>query len=235
MSAVETVDTPAPVERRYGFSVLLSGFARMVRAWRPVLVAVVLNTVVQALLTWPDLTPGLSLWFLLASAVSFAAFLLALALQVSAALHAVDGPVSLGAAMATARERLGWFSLHAVLLLVAVMIGLMLYTVPGLVVIALTPFVLLAAMDGRRNVVATNFHAMGFRFGRWLLTTVVLAVVLFVFFLLAALNSFFIGGVIASVIAWLVLGLLSAWLLCAWATVYRSTPAGAQEQVSSAA
>ena len=101
-----------------------------------------------------------------------------------------------------------------------------------LLVAALTPFLPLAAMDGHRAAMGTNFRAVGARFGRWLVTSLVLIVAGLVLYLLSAVNTFFVKGTPASVIFWLVIGIVAWWLLTAWALIFRTTPVGAREPAS---
>ena len=87
---------------------------------------------------------------------------------------------------------------------------------------ALTPYLLLAVVDGKWNPLAINFRTLGARWGRWLVTVVLMGVICFVMWFLSALDGFFVTGAPGAIIAWLVLGLVSAWFTCAWALVYRS-------------
>ena len=91
-----------------------------------------------------------------------------------------------------------------------------------LIVAALTPFLPIAAMDGQRNALAVNFRTLGGKFWRWLLTSVILLIAGVIFFLLAAVDVFFIKGTPAAVFFWLAIGLVAWWLLTAWTLVYRA-------------
>ena len=162
-------------------------------------------------------------------------FLVAYGLLLAAALDAVTGRAGLGAAWERLRLRFVPYLLWSVGLLLVVMVGLALYTVPGLLVIAVTPFLLLAVMDGRPNPLAANVRALGARWGRWLVTVVIMGIVAAVLWLLTALNSFFVTGSVAAFISWLVLGLVAAWFTTAWAMVYRSTPVGAPGEAAAPA
>jgi hypothetical protein len=137
-------------------------------------------------------------------------------------LQAVEGPVSAGAAVDTLRDRtwplLAW-SLGLVLVAIA---GFAIYVVPGFIVLALTPYLLLAVVDGQRNPIAVNFRTIGARWGRWLITVVIMGAICFIMWFLSALDGFFVTGAPGAIIAWLVLGLVSAWFTCAWALIYRS-------------
>ena len=206
----------------YRVSVLVTGFARMWRAWRVLLPVVIVNAVVQGILLLSGVLPYLTIVFVLTALLSFVILVASFGLIAAAMLQAVQGPVSAGAAIDTLRARtwplLAW-SLGLVLVAIA---GFALYVVPGFIVLALTPYLLLAVVDGKRNPLAVNFRTIGARWGRWLITVVLMGVICFVMWFLSALDGFFVTGAPGAIIAWLVLGLVSAWFTCAWALVYRS-------------
>jgi hypothetical protein len=194
--------------RLYRVSALASGFVRMWRGWRVILPVVVANAVVQALLVWPPFTYDSTWWTLLSAVLS--------------ALHVADGAVSWSQATITLRAHLLSYALWAAAWLLAVSVGLALNTFPGLLVAALTPFLLLAALDGHRNALGRNLRTLGRRFWRWLLTVVIMGAALFVGDLSAGLFTFFTRNPLASLVVWLVGGLVLAWFTTTWALVYRS-------------
>ena len=148
------------------------------------------------------------------------------AVLVSVALRVVDGRVGLKAALAGASSHLPMFALWVVVQWVVVVALSLLYGPLAILVAVLTVFVPLAAADGRGNAVGANFSAIKDRWGRWLLTTIILLVIGLIVFLLSAVNVFFIKGTVAAFIAWLVLGLGLWWMYTAWAALYRSTRVG---------
>ena len=206
----------------YRVSALVTGFARMWRAWRLLLPVVIVNAVVQGILLLSGVLPYLTIVFVLTALLSFVILVASVGLIAAAMLQAVEGPVSAGAAIDTLRARtwplLAW-SLGLVLVAIA---GFALYVVPGFIVLALTPYLLLAVVDGKRNPLAVNFRTLGARWGRWLVTVVLMGVICFVMWFLSALDGFFVTGAPGAMIAWLLLGLVSAWFTCAWALIYRS-------------
>lgn len=206
----------------YRVSVLVTGFARMWRAWRVVLPVVIINALVQGILLLSGALPYLSIVFVLTALLSFVILVASFGLVAAAALQAAEGPVSPGRAVDALRKRawplLAW-SLGLVLVAIA---GFALYVVPGFIVLALTPYLLLAVIDGQRNPLAVNFRTIGGRWGRWLITVVLMGVICFVMWFLSALDGFFVTGAPGAIIAWLVLGLVASWFTCAWALVYRS-------------
>ncbi|MFN8167907.1 MAG: hypothetical protein U0S36_03890 [Candidatus Nanopelagicales bacterium] len=231
MSAVEVVqETP----RRYGWSVLVAGLRGLVRGWRVVLPVVVLGALAQALLVWPNPVPGQSWWSYAAGAVSYVLLLVVGALLAASALLSVHGPVHWGPAVAHARRSAGWFALWATVWVAVAAAGLTLWTWPGLLWLAVTPYLLLAASDGRRGALLDDLRAIAARPGRWLLTTVLLVLVCAVAWMIAAIIGFFGGVVLDALLTWLVLGLLGAWFLASWAALWRSTPVGVESDDAAA-
>jgi hypothetical protein len=206
----------------YRVSVHATGFARMWRAWRVLMPVVIVNALVQGILLLSGVLPYLTIVFVLTALLSFVILVASFGLIAAAMLQAVEGPVSAGAAVDTLRDRtwplLAW-SLGLVLVAIA---GFALYVVPGFIVLALTTYLLLAVIDGQRNPIAVNFRTIGARWGRWLITVVVMGVICFIMWFLSALDGFFVTGAPGAIIAWLVLGFVSAWFTCAWALIYRS-------------
>jgi hypothetical protein len=194
----------------------------MWRTWRVMLPVVVVNALLQGLFLLPGVLPYLSVAFIAVALLSFVALVTSFGLVAAAMLQATEGPVLPATVIARLRERalplLAW-SLGLVLIAV---IGFALYIVPGFIVLALTPYLLLAVMDGRRNPLAVNFHTIGARWGRWLVTLVIMGVLCFGLWFLSALDGFFVTGAPGSVVAWAVLGFVCAWFTCAWALIYRS-------------
>ena len=206
----------------YRVSVLATGFARMWRAWRVLLPVVLVNALVQGILLLSGVLPYLTIVFILTALLSFVILVASFGLIAAAMLEAAEGPVSVGAAVHTLRDRtwplLAW-SLGLVLVAIA---GFALYVVPGFIVLALTPYLLLAVIDRQRNPLVVNFRTIGARWGRWLVTVAIMGVISFIMWFLSALDGFFVTGAPGAIIAWLVLGLVSAWFTCAWALIYRS-------------
>ena len=206
----------------YRVSVLAIGFARMWRAWRLLLPVVIVNALVQGILLLSGVLPYLTIVFVFTALLSFVILVASFGLIAAAMLQAVEGPVSAGAAIDTLRDRtwplLAW-SLGLVLVAIA---GFAIYVVPGFIVLALTPYLLLAVVDGQRNPIAVNFRTIGARWGRWLITVAIMGAICFIMWFLSALDGFFVTGAPGAIIAWLVLGLVSAWFTCAWSLIYRS-------------
>lgn len=206
----------------YRVSVLATGFARMWRAWRVLLPVVIVNALVQGILLLPGALPYLTVTFVLTALLSFVVLVASFGLIAAAMLQAVQGPVSAGAAFDTLRERTPPLLAWSFGLVLVTILGFALYVVPGFIVLALTPYLLLAVIDGQRNPITSNFRTIGARWGRWLITVALMGVICFVMWFLSALDGFFVTGAPGAMIAWTVLGLVAAWFTCSWALVYRS-------------
>ena len=216
------MSTTAEQKPLYRVSVLATGFARMWRAWRLLLPVVIVNALVQGILLLSGVLPYLTIVFVFTALLSFVILVASFGLVAAAMLQAVEGPVSVGAAVDTLRDRTWPLLAWSLGLVLVAILGFSLFVVPGFVVLALTPYLLLAVIDGKRNPLAVNFRTIGARWGRWLVTVVLMGAFCFVMWLLSALDGFFVTGAPGAIIAWLVLGLVSAWFTCAWALVYRS-------------
>jgi hypothetical protein len=235
MSDVKTEEvSPQPIAegkpKEYGFSALLTGFARMWRGFVPAIIAIVGNAVVQAVLTFWNPQVGLSVAFIIAAVISIAVLIVWLAVLSRTALGAVTGRVSVGHAISGVRPVLGRFALWTALQWLLILVGFLLLPLLGLLIGLVTVFVPLAAADGESNPLGANFKALKDRWGRWLVTSVILLVLLVILLLLSAVNVFFITGFAASLIFWLVFGFIALWLLTAYAAIYRSTRVGRATQ-----
>lgn len=215
-----TVDVSA--RSLYRVSVLATGLAHMWRAWRVLLPVVIINALVQGLLLLPGLQPYLTIPFILVSLLSFLVLVASFGLVAAAMLQAVEGSVSVSEAASTLRSRALPLLAWSLALVLVATLAFALFVVPGFIVLALTPYLLLAVVDGRRNPVAVNFRTIAARWGRWLVTVVVMGVLCFGLWFLSALDGFFVTGAPGAIIAWLALGFVSAWFICAWALIYRS-------------
>jgi hypothetical protein len=204
----------------YRFSALIRALLIMWRTTGPALAVIVVNTVVQGFLIWLNTQSGFSFGFFVAWLVSAVSVMALYAVLTSCALSAVDrdGTSVLARVKANAGPFVGWAALQWLLVLLVTLVQPLLV----LLVAALTPFLPIAAMDGQRNAIGVNFGTLSRKVMRWFITTVILLVAGFVYFLLNAVNVFFIKGTPAAVFFWLVIGLIAWWTLTAWALVYRA-------------
>lgn len=223
----EPTTSGTKADREYGFSALFSALGRMWRATAPALVAIVVNALVQSLLVYLNAPIGANFGFIISLVLSFAALVLCGGLLARSALGSVTGRVGLSDAIAGTKANLKTIVLWLTVLVVLVTIGTLLNPLVAWLILAVLAFVPLAAADGKGNALGVNFKALGERWGRWLVTVIVVVIVAAVIFLLSAVNVLFVKGFPASLIAWLAYGLLAWWILTAWAEIYRSTKAGA--------
>ena len=208
----------------YRITLLGSALLRMWRSWSVILPVVVINSVAQALLVWTGALPGPSISFILAALASFLVFVGSLTLVLSALLESAHGSMSHAAVRARTASALPRMLMWSAILLIATVIGLVLYVVPALILWMLTPFVLIAVVDGQSNPLRANFQAIGRHWGRWLVTSIVMGAIGGVLWLLGALDGFFVTGALGSLIGWLVLGLVVSWFSCAWVLLYLRRP-----------
>ena len=213
----------------YRVSSLAAAAVRMWRGWSVIVPVVVVNAILQGLLVWPPFTYATGWYTVLSAVVSGLVFLVGYGLVASAGLRVPAGRVGWAQAVGVLRDHAGRYALWAVLLLLVVSAGLAVYTVPGLLVMALTPFLLIAALDGARNPLAVNLRTIGRRSGRWLVTVLITGVGVLLGSVLAGLTAFFWRGGIAALLVWLVGGLLLAWVTVAWALIYRSAWSDSRE------
>ena len=203
-------------------SALASGFVRLWRGWRVFVPVILVNAVLQALLVWPTVTSSMGWWVVLSAVLSAIVFGVCFGLVASTALQVPDGSVGWGAAVGRLRAHLLPYTAWAAVWVLAVSVGLALYSIPGLVIAAVLPFLLLAALDDRGNPFVVNFRTVGRRFWRWLLTVAIAGLVLFVADLLAGLFTFFLRNPVGSLGVWIVGGFGAVWLTTTWALIYRS-------------
>lgn len=215
--SVDTTSRPL-----YRFTLLGTALVKMWRAWAVIVPVVLVNALVQALLVLPNVNPGLSPAFILLALVSLIVLIVAFGIVAAALLLASTGRTTPREAIERARARLLPLLAWSIGLLVVALIGLMAFVIPGLVVLALTPFLLLAVLDGKASPLAVNFRTIGARWGRWLVTVIVMGIVSFIVWLLSALDGFFVTGAPGALIGWILIGFVASWFTCAWALLYRT-------------
>ena len=224
-SQVDPVYVDPP--KQYGWSVLFTSIGRMWRGWAPALTIIIVNAVLQALLVlWNPIFGIDGIGAYLLAALSGLLILITAAVITATALLSVDGRVGLGAGLSRAASEFGWFALWMISLWIIVMVGYLLWTLPGIFLLAITPFVSIAAIDGQRNAIAANLKAISARPIRWLFTVLIVGAISGVLWLLSAFNTFFITGFWSSLFACLSVGMFCWWFQTAWARLYRSTPVG---------
>jgi hypothetical protein len=213
--------------KRYGFSATAAAGARFGRALGVFFLVIVVNTALQTGLAQikqvPLLTdPG----FLLIALVSLLALVLSLNLIATAALAVPYGHVTVRQALATALPRLPRFVLWGTVWVVVVMAGMMIYLIPGLLIIAITPYYTLALADGSPHPLKSNFQAIRSRPGRYVAMILMTTLILVLCYLFGSAANLLIAGVSPTLVVTFLMGLVVTWLVLAWALIYRSTPPG---------
>ncbi len=221
--------------KTYRISALASAFVRMWRGWAVIVPVVIVNALLQAVLIWSDPTPGNGVVPILLALASATVFAVAYGLVAATALHVARGKVGWAKAIATVKANAGGYVLCFVGLLIVVAIGSAFYGLPGLLVLAVTPFFLLAALDGEKNPLGSNFRAIGRRPWRWLITTAITGLVVILGSLINGFTAFFVRGSAASLIVWAISGLALAWFTTAWALIYRNAFAPTDRETSASA
>lgn len=208
----------------YKVSALLRGLLVAARGWRVVVPVILVNALLQTALISPGIHPEISLGFIALALISYAALVFSFVLVVQELLRVIsdDSRTGLLASVTNASRRFLPVLLWSLACTVLITMGLALYVLPGLALIALIPFLLIAAVDSQRNPVKVNFQVMTRRFWRWLLTVLIIGILCGVLWLLATVNAFFIAGPLGAFIAWVAYGLIAAWFTAVWALIYRS-------------
>lgn len=233
---VETTTQSSEKPKVYGHTVFITA---MVRYWRAVwvfLAVILVNAVLQTILVLPEGTvPSFNLLFIIKGIVSYLVMVGCLSVMVAAALQIPDGKVSFGSALSAARANFAKFLGWTVLWTLICVIGFMFYVYPGLILMAILPFVIFAASDARTNPLKANFQAIGSRIGRYLITLIVTLAFLAFLYVFAGLSAFVYPYVFAAFWMWLICGIVGSWLITGWALLYRSTKVGAKPSDEAAA
>ena len=206
-------DTLKP--RVYGFSVLVTGFARLFKQPLAFALVIVANAAVQGLLThWTILTTDTP-EFYFSAILSGISLLVCFAFICRLALATVDGKITLAQMARSTMNRAGLFLLWVLAELAAIWVLTVLFFWPGLIF-----------------MLVPTFRAIRDRFGRYLVTMVFWIVIMLASDVLIGLGSITLSPTVVAVIGWVYKGLVGAWLTCAFAALYRSTTTGAATTTS---
>jgi hypothetical protein len=191
----------------------------MWRGWRVFVPVVIANALIQAGISVFPYSPDQVGLNLLTSVVSAAVLWVTVAF-VTATAHIVP------------YRRVGWpdvtsllrrnglrFSLWLVLLVFVASTGLAVFTLPGILVVALTPFVLLASVAGEANPLRVNFTVIRSRFWRWLVTAVIGVILVLLGYVVLGFTEFFLRGPLGATVILVVVGFVTAWVMTAWALI----------------
>lgn len=219
----ETEVSSARPPRVYGFSVLLTGLARIGRQPLAFILIILLNAAIQGLLTYWTPLNSHDPAFYVSAFVSFASRVISFALTCQLGLATVDGKITLGELFRSTWRRFGLFFGWVLIELVAIWILTVLYFWPGMIFMLLIRFVALAAMDGQKNANKANFLAIKERVGRYLVTMVFWILIMVFSDALVALGSITLSPSVVAFIGWVYRGFIGVWLTCAFAGVGTAT------------
>jgi hypothetical protein len=215
--------TSVAVPASYKISALGRAALVMWRGWRITVVVVMLTAVIQAVMSAVAYSPTNIGWNVLSSVLSALVFLVASALVTASAHLSLSTSVSWAAVVALLRRHGRRFVLWLVGLILVTSIGLALYTWPGILLLALTPYVLLSSIAGDKNPLATNFRAIGQRFWRWLVTALIVTMLALLSYIVFGFTEFFLRGVLGASVIWIIIGFATAWIMTAWALILHAT------------
>ena len=204
----------------YRISALGRAALTMWRGWRVVLPVVVANALLQSLLAMPDGSLEQGALLTLLAVLSAVAFLFGYAFIGASALLSPRGPVRWTDVRRQLAGTLAPYALWALILLLATGAAMVLHRGAALLLHAVTVFVLIAALDGKRNPLAANVRAIGRRFWRWLVTAAITTAVIGLGIGFAGVTMFFLRAPLGALVVWLVAGLLVSWMTTAWALIY---------------
>ena len=221
-AAAEPVVAPraAAAPKLYRASALASGFVRMWRGWRVMVPVIVLNALIQALLVLPAYSVEAVALNAVFAVLSALVALASLVLVTIAAQQAIEGTSTWSQVVSADRRTLGLALIWAVALVLVLTVGFSLWTLPGILIAAVTPFVLIAAVAGKRNPLVANFRTIGRRFWRWLVTALITSALLLVGTLGSGFVVFFLRGMLGAGLVWLAVGVVAAWFTTAWTLIY---------------
>lgn len=218
--------TPAPAPKLYRVSALASGFVRMWRGWQVIVPLIIVNALIQGLIVLPETSVNDVVVNTLLALLSAVVALKSFVVVTEVAVRVADGPVTWPMVFPKLRRSTWAGMLWGALMLLALVIGFSLYTVPGIIIAALSPFVVIAAVDGARNPLVANFRTIGRRFWRWLITAVLTGLAITLGYLGSGFVMFFLRGMLGASLIWLAAGFVAAWCITAWALIYRSAQSG---------
>lgn len=219
--SVEILERSARTPRvTYRFSALSRAFLLFWRAAIVLLPVILLNAIVQALLTLASYSPDDVVLNTVLAALSGLLVLLSIAVVTACAVSVSGGTFGWSSTFAWARQHWLTFGVWSVGLGIVVALGFALWTVPGILVLAVTPFMLIAAMSGERNALRANFTVLARKFWRWLVTTLIVVVVASLWFLISGFVDFFLRGLLGAITVWTVTGFFASWFIVAYALIY---------------
>lgn len=223
------VSAPEAKPKEFKFSALISAVGRFFRNFWALVIAIVVNAIVQAILVATNVTISFNFGFIIFVLISLAGFLWSFFYINRVGLEGTVGKPSIAEVYNQDNSNFTKFALWSLALWLVTLIALIVYAWAAVLILIVFVFVPLAAADGQANPIKANFEAIKDRWGHWLMTSIILFVIIWVLMLLTAATGFFVGGFAGSLITWLVWGVFASWVVLAYGLIYRSTRVGAKE------
>lgn len=185
-------------------------------SWKVITPVVVVNALIQPLLLIADSTPALTwaIWPL--AAVSLLAVVASVTLIVAAISLQPTGEFTWSDLLVRLKSRIVPMLAYTIGWLVILLLGFSLWIVPGLVVLAMTPYLLIEVVEGSENPIKGNFRAIRAGIPRWILLLVASAILIGLSWVGSALLAFFFPQLLGGFLTWLVFGLIGALVVKLW-------------------
>lgn len=184
--------------------------------WKYALPVIIINALIQPLLIMSDPTPALtwSIWPL--AAISLLSLTVTTIVIVSAVCLRTTGKYSYKDLISRLRSRLLPVLLYTVGWLVLMILGLSLWVIPGLILLAVTPYLLIAVIEGSGNPIASNFHAIRVGLLRWILLLIASAFLVGMTWVASAFMAFFLPAFMGSALTWVAFGVIGTFVIQMW-------------------
>ena len=185
-------------------------------SWKVTIPVVVLNALIQPLLLIADPTPALT-WAIWPLAVISLLVLVASVILIVAAISLQStGEFTWADLLARLKSRIIPMLAYTIGWLLLLLLGFSLWIVPGLVVLAMTPYLLIAVVEGSGNPIKSNFQAIRTAIPRWILLLVASAILIGLSWVGSALLAFFFPQLLGGLLTWLIFGLIGAFVVKMW-------------------
>ena len=185
-------------------------------SWKVITPVVVVNALIQPLLLIADPTPALTwaIWPL--AAVSLLAVVASVTLIVAAISLQPTGEFTWSDLLVRLKSRIVPMLAYTIGWLLLILLGFSLWIVPGLVVLAMTPYLLIAVVEGSGNPIKSNFQAIRTAIPRWILLLVASALLIGLSWVGSALLAFFFPQLLGGFLTWLIFGFIGAFVVKMW-------------------
>lgn len=185
-------------------------------SWKVTIPVVVLNALIQPLLLIADPTPALT-WAIWPLAVISLLVLVASVILIVAAISLQStGEFTWADLLARLKSRIIPMLAYTIGWLLLLLLAFSLWILPGLVVLAMTPYLLIAVVEGSGNPIRSNFRAIRTGIPRWILLLVASAILIGLSWVGSALLAFFFPQLLGGLLTWLIFGFIGAFVVKLW-------------------